>query len=40
MSKRLRAAGCQPTSLDLSLSQKMKKLQRLATRNAAVSRQV
>jgi hypothetical protein len=35
MNKRLRAAGCQPTSLDLSLSQKMKKLQRLATRNAA-----
>ena len=35
LNRRLRAAGCRPVSTELSLKQKMKKLQQLEARNRA-----
>ena len=35
LNRKLRAAGCAPVAMELSLKQKMKKLQRLEDRNRA-----
>jgi hypothetical protein len=35
LNRKLRAAGCRPVSSELSLKQKMKKLEQLETRNRA-----